>query len=535
MQRRTFLKTSTVAGVGVLAASRMPLAADVEVEIAPGEPGAVINPHIYGHFIEHLGGVIYDGIWVGRNSRIPNYDGVRKQFVDDMKRIGAPNLRWPGGCFADGYHWRDGIGPAAKRPRTYNFWESRMPSGRHATETNQFGVHEFIRLCRSIGAEPYLAANVGSGTPREFHDWVSYCNAPVGTESLADERAVNGDKEPFRVKYWGVGNESWGCGGDMKPGEYATQYRQFVTQFPVYVAPYLVATGPRGHSRDMDLGWTTGFFEAMQGGHRSQVHGFSLHFYTDFRNNKTNVVDFKTPDWYAVLLEGVRTEAVIEAHWNAMGKYDPQHKTKLVIDEWGVWYKPGEEITPDYILSQPVTLRDALHTAITFDIFNRHADKIEMANVAQTINCIHSLFLALGDKYTRTPPYYVFEMYRPHMGARVVPMQVRGDELTVTVQDGTAKMAALIGSASIRDKRLTVTLTNPSVDSGVTARFRFAGGARAGDARGVVLTHSDMRAGNTFQDNNVVKPAPLPVRSSGAGVIVDVPRNAVVALELNIT
>ncbi len=248
----------------------------------------------------------------------------------------------------------------------------------------------------------------------------------------------------------------------MKPGEYATQYRQFITLFPVYSEPYLVATGPRGHSRDMDLGWTTGFFEGMHGHHRSQVHGFSLHFYTDFRDNEMWVADFKSPDWYGALLEGPRTEAVIEARWKEMGKYDPQHRTKLVIDEWGVWRQPGEEIRPDYILSQPVTLRDALHTAITFDIFNRHAEKIEMANVAQTVKCIHSLFLALEYKYTRTPPYYVFEMYRPHMGARLAPMQIRGDELTVPVQEGAAKMAALKGSASIREKRLTITMTNPS-------------------------------------------------------------------------
>jgi alpha-N-arabinofuranosidase len=509
-------------------------AADVEIEIAPEKAGPVINPHLYGQFVEHLGGVIYDGIWVGRDSKVPNVDGIRKQFIDDMKRIGTPNLRWPGGCFADGYHWRDGIGPAAKRPRTYNYWERQMPPGSHATETNQFGVHEFMRLCRLIGAEAYLAANVGSGTPREFHDWVSYCNAPVGTESLADERAVNGDKEPFRVKYWGVGNESWGCGGDMKPGEYATQYRQFVTQFPSYVAPFLVATGPRGHSRDMDLGWTNGFFAAMQGGHRSQVDGFSLHFYTDFRNNKTRVADFKAADWYAVLLEGLRTEAVIEAHWQAMGKYDSQHHTKLVIDEWGVWYQPGEEIRPDYILSQPVTLRDALHTAITFDIFNRHADKIEMANVAQTVNCIHSLFLALEDKYTRTPPYYVFEMYRPHMGARLTAMQVRGAELTVPTQEGTAKIAALTGSASLREKRLTVTLTNPSLESPVTARIRFAGGARASEGRGVALTHSDMRARNTFQNADEVRPAPLPVNISNGGVTAMIPKQAVVALEIQL-
>jgi alpha-L-arabinofuranosidase len=534
MQRRAFIKSAACTGLGALVASRLVLAADVEIELAPDKPGPVINPHIYGHFIEHLGGVIYDGIWVGRNSKIPNVDGIRKQFVEDMKRIGAPNLRWPGGCFADGYHWRDGIGPTARRPRTYNFWEHRMPSGIHATETNQFGVHEFMRLCRLIGADPYLAANVGSGTPKEFHDWVSYCNAPAGTESLGDERAANGDKEPFRVKYWGVGNESWGCGGDMKPGEYATQYRQFVTQVPVYMTPFLVATGPRGHSRDMDLGWTDGFFEAMGGGHRSQVHGFSLHFYTDFRNNKMRVADFKAPDWYAVLLEGLRTESVIEAHWKAMGKYDPQHRTKLVVDEWGVWYQPGEEITPGYILSQPVTLRDALHTAITFDIFNRHAEKIEMANVAQTVNCIHSLFLALEDKYTRTPPYYVFEMYRPHMGARLVPMQVRGAELTVPAQEGAAKMPVLTGSASIRERRLTVTLTNPSVDSPVTVRIRFAGGARASDGRGTVLTHSDMRARNTFQNNNEVRPSSLPVKISGESLVVEIPKQAVAAVEIQL-
>jgi alpha-L-arabinofuranosidase len=533
MNRRTFLTSVACAGLGA-AGSRLVLAADTEIELAVDTPGAVISPHIYGHFIEHLGGVIYDGIWVGRKSRIANVDGLRSQFVEDMKRIGAPNLRWPGGCFADGYHWRDGIGASARRPRTYNFWESRMPAGVHATESNQFGIHEFMRLCRLVAAEPYVAANVGSGTPKEFHDWVSYCNAPVGTETLADERAANGDRDPFRVKYWGVGNESWGCGGDMKPGEYAIEYRKFVTQFPVYVPPFLVATGPRGHSRDMDIGWTTGFFEAMQGGHRSEVHGFSPHFYTDFRGNKMGVADFAAPDWYTVLLEGLRTEAVIETHWNAMGKFDPDHRTKLVIDEWGVWYRPGEEIAPAYILSQPVTLRDALHTAITFDIFNAHADKIEMANVAQTINCIHSLFLALEDKYTRTPPYYVFEMYRPHQGAHSVPMRVRGETLTVPVQTGTAKIAALTGSASIREKQVTVTLVNPSVDSSTAVRIRFAGGALPAEARGTVLTHADMRARNTFDKTDEVKPSALPVKVDGQSVVLDLPRQSVAAIEIRI-
>ncbi|MBV9181131.1 MAG: alpha-N-arabinofuranosidase [Acidobacteria bacterium] len=531
MHRRGFVKATTAAtGAWWLRAVPLWGAADCEVEISPDRPGAIIQPCNYGHFIEHLGGVIYDGVWVGRDSKIENVDGIRRRFIDDMRRIGAPCLRWPGGCFADGYHWRDGIGPPRARPRTYNFWETRMPNGLHATESNQFGVHEFIHLCRLLGAEPYLAANLGSGTPREFHDWVSYCNAPPGTESLAEERAANGDKEPFRVRYWGVGNEAWGCGGDMTPEQYAAEYRKFVTQFPIYLSPFLIATGPRGHARDMDLSWTKGFFEAMQGGHRSEVNGFSLHFYSDFRNRKTRVADFKPADWYAVLLEALRTESVIDAHWSLMGEYDPEHRSKLVIDEWGVWYRPGEEIGPKYILSQPVTLRDALHTAITLDIFNRHAEAIAMANVAQTVNCIHSLFLAEEANFTRTPPYYVFEMYRPHLGARSVPVTIQANDLRVPVDDGIAKMPALIGSASVHEKNLTVTLTNPSLDSSMAARIHLTGSMHAAEATAQVLTHSDMKARNTFENPEEVKPLKLSVRINQESVRIDVPKQAVVAL-----
>jgi alpha-N-arabinofuranosidase len=454
--------------------------------------------------------------------------------VPGLKRIGAPNYRWPGGCFADGYHWRDGIGRGA-RPRTYNFWQDRMPAGLDHTETNQFGIHEFIRLCRLTGAEPYLAANVGSGSPQEFHDWVLYCNAPANTASVAAERAANGDQEPFGVKWWGVGNESWGCGGDMKPHEYAMLYRRFVTQFPVYAPkPLLVAVGPRGPSRDMDLGWTTGFFEAMQGGHRSVVDGLSMHFYTDFRNTKERVATFDARGWYDVIREGLRTESVIERHWAAMGKYDPTHHTKLIVDEWGVWYPPGEETASAHLLSQPLTLRDALHTAVTFDVFNRHADKVAMANVAQTINCIHSLFLAQGDRYTRTPVYYVFEMYKNHMGARSVPLRVRCDELAVPGSGGTVKMPGLSGSASLKDGRLAVTLTNPSLDSPVTARIKLSAGTAA-EARGVVLTHADRMARNTFDRPEEVKLAPLAVSLRGGTVEVAIPKHAVVSIEVRIS
>ena len=534
-QRRNFLRAAA-AGMAAFAVPRPLLAGDAEVEVDPSSPGPPISPHIYGHFIEHLGGVVYDGIWVGRDSRIPNVDGIRKQFVDDMKRIGAPNLRWPGGCFADGYHWRDGIGPADKRPRTYNYWENRVLPGRHAMEGNEFGVHEFMRLCRLVGAEPYVAANVGSGTPREFHDWVSYCNAPAGALSLADERAANGDREPFNVKYWGVGNESWGCGGNMTGGEYAAEYRKFVAQFPVYLRPFFVATGPRGHSPDGDVGWTEGFFGGLQNvrGLGVRVDGFALHYYTDFRQTAEDGAMFDEKGWYAVLHKGAHIEKVIQDHWAIMGRFDPEHRTKLVIDEWGDWYRGGTELGPDYILSQTITLRDALHAAMTLDIFNRHAGKIEMANLAQTINCLHSLFAAVGDKYVRTPAYYTFEMYRPHMGGRLVPARIEAPELTVPLLEGSARLPGLSGSASVRDKSLTVTLTNPSRQESVATRIRLAGGARLRDARATVLTHQDMHATNTFEKPDEVALAALPATISGDAATVAVPKQAVVAVSLQL-
>ncbi len=534
MNRRSFLRTTACASAGLIAGARAAFAADAEIEITPSATGAEINPNLYGHFIEHLGGVIYDGVWVGRNSKIANVDGIRKEFVEDMKRIGAPNLRWPGGCFADGYDWRAGIGDQAKRPRTYNYWQATTPEGYDATETNQFGIHEFMRLCRMTGAAPYLAANMASGSPREFHDWVQYCNAPVGTVSLADQRAANGEKEPFGVRYWGVGNESWGCGGDMTPQEYAMLYRRFVTQFPTFAPkPFLVAVGPRGHSKDMDLGWTNGFFESMQDGHHSRVDGLSVHFYTDFRNSPEKVASFDARGWYDVLREGARIENVIEAHWAAMGKYDTAHHTKLVVDEWGVWYAKGEEISPAHLLSQPLTLRDAVHTAITLDIFNRHAEKLEMANVAQTIKCLHSLFLARGGRFVRTPVFYVFEMYRGHMSGRTAQMNIRCEELKVPSRNDSGTMPGLSGSASVKEKMLTVTLTNPSVDSPVAARIRLSNGSVL-EAKGTMLTHTEMTAGNSFEHPDEVHSAALPVNVSGDRVVISIPKHAVVSIALRL-
>jgi alpha-N-arabinofuranosidase len=541
MNRRTFLKGLAATGAATAAGAWRPRWAiaqtspDLEIVLRPQQAGTRISPQIYGHFIEHLGGVIYDGVWVGPNSNIPNVNGIRKQFIDDLKAIGAPNFRWPGGCFADGYHWRDGIGPAEKRRRTFNYWQQNTPQEVKGFETNQFGTHEFMQLCRATGAVPYVAGNIGSGTVEEFHNWVDYCNAPAGTLSLADERAANGDHDPFNVQYWGVGNESWGCGGDMSPQEYAQHYRQVVTQFPSYTKPFLIATGPRGHSADHDVGWTQGFFEAMQGGRRSRVDGFSLHFYNDFRQTKFKAAQFSAQQWYSVLLKGVGIERAILDNWEVMEKFDADHKTKIIVDEWGDWYPPGEEIVPGFTISQPITLRDAIHTALTFDIFNRHADKIAMANVAQTINCLHSLFLAHEDKFVRTPVYDVFQMYQGHMNGRLVPIEIGGGEQTVTAEEGAARIAMLYGSASVNDAgTLTVTLTNPSLESPLQARLRLDGATPA-EVKGSVLTQEDRQASNTFAHPNEISTVPLQAAVEGGFVKVMIPRQSVVSLSLRIS
>ncbi len=534
MKRRTFLSLSALAPLSTLVPASWAASSHASVEVDAGADGPTISPHVQGQFIEHLGGVIYDGIWVGTGSKIANVNGIRKEFIDDMKRIRVPNFRWPGGCFADGYHWRDGIGAATRRPRTYNYWQADMPKGTDATETNHFGIHEFMQLCRLTGAAPYLAANMGSGSPQEFHDWVSYCNAPQGTVSLASERAVNGDPQPFGVRWWGVGNESWGCGGDMTPEQYAPLYRRFVTQFPAYEPkPFFVAVGPRGHSKDLDLSWTTGFLEAMKG-HKTPVHGLSMHYYTDFRNRPERVATFDARGWYDVLREGVRTEEVIEQHWAAAAKFDPEHKMKFVLDEWGVWYHTGEEIAPEYILSQPLTLRDALHTAISLDIFNRQAGKLAMCNVAQTINCIHSLMLAKGDRYVRTPVYHVFAMYTGHMGAKSVPAAIQCDETTVPSSADQTKMPVLSGSSSLSSNEVTLTLTNVSLDAAVMTRIRLKSGDIR-EAKGTVLTHASMTAGNSFDHPDEVRPAPASVSVRGGTAEISLPPRSVVSMRLRVS
>ena len=469
------------------------------ITILPKEPIGTIRPAVYSQFAEHIGGVIYDGVWVGPDSKIPNVQGIRKDIIDHVKRIGPVVVRWPGGCFADAYHWRDGIGPREKRPRRHGRW-------RDDTESNQFGTHEFLTFCKLCGVEPYLAANVGTGTASEYQNWVEYCNAPAGATSLADERGANGDRDPFGVRYWGVGNESWGCGGKFTPEDYCREYRRFTEWVPNYGVPlYLIAAGPNGN----DVDWTRRFFAKWADGARAPIRGWSPHYYCGTTGHATKFTD---DQWYEMLEKANRMERLIGDQWAAMGEFDREHKVKLIIDEWGTWHPEGTEINKRHLFEQMGTLRDALVAGLTLDTFNRHADKVDMANIAQLVNNLQSLFLADGDKFVATPNFHVFETYRPHQGAQAVRLDVQAPEVGFKAGGRDAKVFRVAGSASRNERGLTLTLvhTHASEPAEIVVRVRDAKIARA---RHTTLTHKALNAHNTFERPDEVTPTAADVEA----------------------
>jgi alpha-N-arabinofuranosidase len=407
--RREFLRDSTVAAGCFLFSRSAPFAlasptgTDSRIEVLLGEPLGTISPNIYGHFAENLSGVIYDGIWVGPASKVPNIKGIRKELVDEMRKIKAPVVRFPGGCFADSYDWRDGVGPADKRPRRTNFWaegESASAPASHRYDPNQFGTNEFVHFCKLIGSQPYFAANVRSLPAEAFYQWIEYCNSPPGSTTLADTRVASGYREPFDVRFWGVGNESWGCGGNFTAQEYAVEFRRYTTWFPRYGKELsFIASGTTDDSWD----WTRGFLEEIvRKGPRElrSIYGLALHYYAwnlsrgrtkDWDQGKGDALRFDAVDWYELLRQGDVMESLINGHWQVMGEIDKDHSVKLVVDEWGPWYRPGSEATPGDQLEQMPTLRDAVFSGMTLDTFNRHPEKVAMANCAQLINCLNSL------------------------------------------------------------------------------------------------------------------------------------------------
>ena len=548
MRRREFVQRGVV-GAGALLFGRWSgwaadaAGAESRIEVLPDEPLGIISPNIYGHFAENLSGVIYDGMWVGENSKIPNIHGIRKELVDEMRKIKPAVVRFPGGCFADSYDWKDGIGPAEKRPRRTNFWaEGEKPDAptSHKYDPNQFGTNEFVRFCKLVEAEPYLAANVRSLPAEDFYRWVEYCNSPAGSTTLAEIRATTGSPEPFNVRYWGVGNESWGCGGNFTPQEYAVEFRRYATWVPQYGQKLsFIASGPS----DDNWSWTRSFFEEILRKGKEQlrsIYGVALHYYTwnlsrgatkDWVKGKGDALQFDAVDWYELMREGDVMESLIKGHWQVLAEADPEHLVKLVVDEWGPWYRPGSEGTPADQLEQMPTLRDAVLSGMTLDIFNRHPEKVAMANCAQLINCLNSLYLAHEDRFCVTPVGHVFAMYAAHQGGKSLRTIFSAPNVSYDRDGKAASFWGLNGSASLHDKQLILTVVNPDIKVARETEIGVRGASiRSGST--TTLTHSDLHAHNTFEQRNVVTPQNKAFEKSGRTVTYTFPPASVTKLTL---
>jgi alpha-L-arabinofuranosidase len=404
-----------------------------------------INKHIYGHFAEHLGRCIYGGIYVGEaNTKIPHTAGVRNDIISALKDLKVPNLRWPGGCFADAYQWKDGIGPKASRPKMVNVWWGG------STEDNSFGTHDFLDLCEKIGAEPYLAGNVGSGTVKDLSDWVSYVNHPGGSP-MAELRKQNGREKPWNVKIWGVGNEAWGCGGNMTAEYYANIYRQYATFMTGWTNEsrlYRVASG----ASDGDYAWTETLMKNIP---HNMMAGVALHHYSVLSwGDKGPDVAFTEANYFKTMEEAWKMEEFVTRHSTIMDKYDPDKKIDLIVDEWGGWYN---EEKGGGVLYQQNTMRDAMIAGLTLNIFNNHSDRVRGANLAQIVNVLQSVILTKEEKMVLTPTYHVMKMYNVHQDAALVPIQIEAPNY----QFGDKKLAAVSVSAS-KDASgsLNISLTN---------------------------------------------------------------------------
>jgi alpha-N-arabinofuranosidase len=468
------------------------------------QPQGVINRNIYGQFAEHLGRLIYEGLWVGEDSTIPNTRGLRNDVIGALKELQIPVLRWPGGCFADEYHWRDGIGPRDQRPKRPN-------ASWGGIDTNAFGTHEFMDLCEMLGADPLINGNLGSGSPQEMMEWIEYMTSDSDS-TLARLRRRNGRDKPWKVPYFAVGNESWGCGGNMRPEHYADEYRRYATFIKNYSDNRIQKLAVGSH--DDYYEWT----EVLMAQAARNMHGLSLHYYTLPTGNwgrKGSATTFGEKEWHATLVRTLRIEDFILKHGAIMDKYDPEKRVGLMVDEWGTWYDP-EPAKDMGALYQQNTLRDAVVAGINLNIFNNHSDRVKMANIAQMVNVLQSMVLTDEEKMVLTPTYFVFKMYKVHQGATLIPIELTAPEYTLD----HASVPALNASAS-RDKEgklhLSIVNLDPNRAAEITAKF----------------TGSTMNAMNTFDNPNVIHPVPFSgYRIQEAEVNLSIPPKSVVMLEL---
>ena len=480
------------------------------------QPGPTIQPTVYGHFAEHLGRCIYEGIWVGEDSPIPNTRGIRNDVVAALKALQVPVLRWPGGCFADEYHWKDGIGPREDRPSMINtHWGG-------VVENNHFGTHEFLDLCEQIGTEPYICGNVGSGTPQEMMEWVEYLTSDSDTP-MTRLRRENGRETAWKVRYFGVGNESWGCGGNMRPEFYADNYRRFNTFVKNYGSSkiYRIACG----SNESDYRWTEVLME--QAGR--QMNGLSLHYYTiptGKWDKKGSATTFDEALWHNTLLRTLRMEELIQKHGAIMDRFDPEKRVGMIIDEWGTWYDVEPGTNPGFLYQQN-TVRDAVVAALNFHIFHKYADRVTMTNIAQTINVLQTMILTDEEKMVLTPTYHVFEMFKEHQGGTVLPVELGSPSYTL----GEQSLPAVSASASRSEDGtviLSLACTHPTESATITVS-----GLSGGKITGRVLTADTIQAHNTFEAPAAVQPVPFTdFAASGDTLTVTLPAKSVAVLRL---
>ncbi|WP_315066617.1 alpha-N-arabinofuranosidase [uncultured Clostridium sp.] len=477
-----------------------------------------INKNIYGNFAEHLGRCIYGGFWVGNDSEIPNINGIRKDVVEALKELKLPVLRWPGGCFADEYHWKDGIGDPKSRPKMVNVhWGG-------VTENNHFGTHEFFQLCELLGAEPYICGNVGSGTVQEMREWIEYMTFD-GESPMSNLRAENGNKKPWKVTYFGIGNENWGCGGNMRPEYYADLYKRYST----YVRNFgdnkifKIACGPN----DDNYNWT----EVLMREAGKFMDGMSLHYYTiprDFWLGKGSATEFNEEEWFLTIKKSMMMEELLTRHSAIMDKYDPEKRVALIVDEWGTWFDVEPGTNPGFLYQQN-TIRDALVAGVNFNIFHKHCDRVQMANIAQTINVLQAVILTEGSKMILTPTYHAFNMYKVHQDAELIDLNIESGDYIF----GEDKIPQVTATASMdKDGKLHISLCNlsPIKSAHVQCELR---GKVMDKVTGNILTADAMNAHNTFEDPEKISLKSFDNASIAEGRLTAVlPAMSLVTLEL---
>lgn len=491
----------------------------ISLSIQEGDPKVMISRHIYGHFSEHLGRCIYGGFWVADSVHVPKQDRIRLDIVEALKKIRIPNLRWPGGCFADEYHWRDGIGPRDQRPKMVNTnWGG-------VTEDNSFGTHEFLELCGLLNCEPYIAGNVGSGTVEEMAKWVEYLNFD-GESPMAKLRKQNGHAEPWRVHFWGVGNESWGCGGNMTPEFYSDQYKRYATYARNYHGSPVkkIASG----ANSGDYRWTETMMKNVGPG---RMWGLTLHYYTVPTGNwgsKGSATNFDEAQYFNTMKNCLHMEELVTKHSEIMDKYDHDKRVALVVDEWGVWTDVEPGTNPGFLYQQN-SLRDALIAGTTLNIFNNHADRVRMANLAQTVNVLQSIVLTDGSKMLLTPTYHVFDLYKVHQDAKLLPLTFASPDYAM----GDTRIPAVNASAS-KDSAgaVHISLVNLDPHNKITVTTAL-NNLPSKTATAEILTSARLTDINTFSNPNKLHIEKFSgLKKQGGNLSIDLPPQSIVVVEL---